>query len=853
MRLFIAAIVLTNLTAFSCLVPAQDAVEVAVLTDANWAELVPQGKEVDAIVGDIVLRNQHLTAVIAQPTATRHANMTVRDVGGCLIDLTTRAEQSDQLHCYYPGRRQFQYREWRIEVDAAAVEFAADLKRSGRHTAVTVLAAATEDFPETAVTYSLGVQDRVLHIQKSFHNTTARAQTVLLADDARIDGGKEDQVKTPNGTGRQFWYADRFWQQAYVFDSPTHDLQFNSEGRGVTLTTLAGDKGKLMLEPGASASIPLQIAPGRSLLHSTAALSSAAGQASTPVALAVRDAAGKPLSGAVLEVTRDGQYAGTLVTTGRAEATAPFSSGKYRVAVQFNGATLDEQDLMVQTAEVQQQSVLLKDFTAGVVEATITDGDGKPVACKVEFNPQSDTPKPNFGPETAETGVRNLRYAPDGTFTQNLHPGTYDVIISHGPEYDAVFTTVTIQAGETAKLTARLPRVVDTQGWISSDFHSHSSPSGDNTSSQFGRVLNLLCEHIEFAPCTEHNRVTTYQEHIDRLKISNRLASCAGMELTGQPLPLNHQNVFPLHHHPHRQDGGGPVTAQGLEEQIERIALWDDRSEKLLQQNHPDLGWMFYDKNGDGVPDAGHERAFGFMDVIEIHPIDVAWKLRQSSQAPKDWSNRIFHWLQLLNQGHRIPGVVNTDSHYNLHGSGGLRIWLESPTDKPGEIKVLDMVHAAEHGHIIMSNGPFLRVFARPANGEGDTAGGELSAPDGKVTLSIEVQSPNWIDIDEVFVLVNGRLDAAHHFTRDQHADRFREGVTKFSGEFPLELKGDSHLIVVAGAPDKHLGPVAGGTWAEQHPTAMSDPIYIDVDGGGFTPNKDTLGQPLPVKGGTPE
>jgi hypothetical protein len=31
-------------------------------------------------------------------------------------------------------------------------------------------------------------------------------------------------------------------------------------------------------------------------------------------------------------------------------------------------------------------------------------------------------------------------------------------------------------------------------------------------------------------------------------------------------------------------------------------------------------------------------------------------------------------------------------------------------------------------------------------------------------------------------------------------------------------------------------------------PTAVSNPIFVEVDGGGFRPNKDTLGAPLPVK-----
>ena len=72
-------------------------VEVARLTAENWQQFAPEGKEVDAIVGDIVLRNAYLTAVIAQPLPTRNANMTVKQIAGALIDFTTREAPSDQL------------------------------------------------------------------------------------------------------------------------------------------------------------------------------------------------------------------------------------------------------------------------------------------------------------------------------------------------------------------------------------------------------------------------------------------------------------------------------------------------------------------------------------------------------------------------------------------------------------------------------------------------------------------------------------------------------------------------------------------------------------------------------------
>ena len=78
--------------------------ELAILNEKIWDQFVPTGKEVDAIYGDFVLRNDKMIVVIANPVAGRNANMTVKDVGGAIIDLTTRDRQSDQLSAYYRVR-----------------------------------------------------------------------------------------------------------------------------------------------------------------------------------------------------------------------------------------------------------------------------------------------------------------------------------------------------------------------------------------------------------------------------------------------------------------------------------------------------------------------------------------------------------------------------------------------------------------------------------------------------------------------------------------------------------------------------------------------------------------------------
>lgn len=835
------------------------AVALVQLAEGNWNQFAPEGKEVDAIYGDYVLRNAHLTAVIAQPLATRNANMTVRDVAGALIDLTATGAQSDQLSAFYPGKKNFAYRAAELSAAPAGGQLApvATLPATGLQAgaaAVAVTAAAAEGKPEVRTVYRLGAGDAWLTVETTFRNPGQQPLTVSLEDDFRADGGKEDMVRSPNGAADRFWLHDRFWGQAYGLEALGRQLQITSDARVSQLKYVdaAGDA-KVALPPGAAFTLTRRLYPGRNVLEVHALHEQLQQRRTTSVRLTARDDRGRPIPHARVEVRRGEDSLGVAVADEQGVVAFPLAAGQYALRWTRFGQSLGaDRPLEVPASGVVEQSLTLAGHRFGTVEAAITDAAGRPIPCKVAFRPQADGVKLDFGPETAEFAVRNLRYTPNGKFTQALPPGRYDVTISHGPEFDAVFTELTVPAYDAVALKAQLVRSVDTTGWVSSDFHSHSSPSGDNTGSQLGRVLNLVCEHIEFAPCTEHNRVSTYQPHIDRLGIGQFISSVSGIELTGSPLPLNHQNVFPMQHAPRTQDGGGPTTAAGLEEQIERLALWDDRSEKLLQVNHPDIGWMFYDKDGDGKPDAGHERAFPFMDVMEIHPVENALDLSPfvTFRNGQKFHNTVFRWLQLLNQGFRIYGVVNTDAHYNFHGSGNLRNWIQSPTDEPAQLKYMDMVHAAEQGRLVMSNGPFLEVWAQEAGRpQKVTAGQDLPAPSKKVALQVRVQSPNWIDIDRLFVLVNGRIHREHNYFRNQHPDAFRSGAVKFDRTLELTLAGDSHLIVVTGDIGGDLSRIYD-TEGKMAPAALSNPIFVDVDGNGFQANKDTLDAALPVKFG---
>ncbi len=838
---------------------------VVVLDEQNWDEFAPAGKEVDAIYGDIVLRNDHLVAVIAQPLPTRNANMTVREVGGALIDFTTRQDQSDQLSAFYPGRRNYKYSKFTTTATSdkplrESGGFVPNVPQRGDTVSVVMEAPATESKPEVLTVYELAAGSRDLKVVTMYKNSSAAPLTFELEDDLRLDGGKEDLIRSPNGEHRSFWAYDRHWNQAYgllLKSNPmlAGTMLINSDARLSTFSYKSMEgKTEKTLAPGESFTITRWLWPAENLLDLRAMQDPGDGTVASRAALMISDAAGQPLRRALVEFyTESGDFYASGRTTVEGTLDTHVPRGKYAVRVSAFGNRVDQYQLQIDVANDGKFDLKVPGFKTGLLEAAFTDADGQPLPCKVMFTPLDGNPwKVDLGPESAEFAVKNLYYTPNGKFTQELPAGNYQIDVSHGPEFNIARLATAVGPGKTQTVAAKLERVVDTAGWVSSDFHSHSSPSGDNTGSQLGRVLNLVAEHIEFAPCTEHNRVDTYVPHIERLGVQDFIATVSGMELTGQPLPLNHQNAFPLRRTPHTQDNGGPLVADNLEEQIERLALWDDRSDKLVQVNHPDTGWMFYDKNGDGVPDNGFERAFPFMDVMEIHPVDNALQLVPVREFPggNKYHNNVFRWLQLLNQGFRIYGVVNTDAHYNYHGSGGLRNWIQSSTDDPAKIDPMEMVHAAQEGRLVMSNGPFLEVWAsEPGQAKKVTCGQDLAAPGKQVSLKVKVQTPSWLDINRVFVLVNGRIDPKHDYSREKTPDVFRAGVVKFDETLEVALARDAHLIVVAGnVGGRFPTAVMPGPW---QPAALTNPIFVDLDGDGFQANKDTLDHPLPVKFGT--
>jgi hypothetical protein len=87
-------------------IAAQDSHVEAVEVAKHNVDLLPGGKEADGIMGDFVLRNNKIHALISGNLPLRRANMATEYgfvTPGCLYDLDLRGANNDQITVFRPG------------------------------------------------------------------------------------------------------------------------------------------------------------------------------------------------------------------------------------------------------------------------------------------------------------------------------------------------------------------------------------------------------------------------------------------------------------------------------------------------------------------------------------------------------------------------------------------------------------------------------------------------------------------------------------------------------------------------------------------------------------------------------
>lgn len=208
------------------------ATELIRISESNYTQVVPTGKEVDAIIGDFVLRNNQVCAVLAQPVVGRQANMTVRGVAGMLIDFTRRHHGSDQLSCFYPGAGRYLFEQSAslvCTVDGQAIDLATADTWSG--TTITFALAGTpvaEDGTAAALTWSLADGQQQLSYRVTLTNNGTAPVELPSESSLRCDGNSF--VSNVDEDLKLFTVNDRYFGQCYGF--MLDDAAITSDGAG---------------------------------------------------------------------------------------------------------------------------------------------------------------------------------------------------------------------------------------------------------------------------------------------------------------------------------------------------------------------------------------------------------------------------------------------------------------------------------------------------------------------------------------------------------------------------------------------------------------------------------------------
>ena len=798
---------------------------------AGRESLLPGGKEADGIRGDFVLRNDKIVAVISQNAPLRRANMSTfygadGVTPGCLYDLTLLGEDNDQITYFGPAGQRGQVSWVRVMPGSREKKAAVE----------TVITSAKNNGIFKRHEYRIQDGEQGVWVISTMRNDSTEKLEVTLKDEWTkfLETGERDGVHWADA-------VDPADHCGYAFGQILRD--------GALLMPE-----KMILEPHQEISWTRFLAVGHSPAEAWSVVQEMRGTQTGRVTGTLQDAEGHPVTTATVLLSDNGSEI-PAYPDAHGIVSLQLPEGTHHLRILDMGRPTLERDVVVSAGA--HTSFPAKLAAATRLHFDITGEDGKSIPCKAQILAMEETKPVDLGPAVRAHGCKDQYHSERGDFTVPVPAGKYHVVVTHGIEFNHHEENVTLEQGREFVVKATLKRVVDTTGWISADFHNHSTPSGDNVCGTPDRIINIAAENIEFAPTTEHNRIFDWRTVIVKLGLQNEIQTITGMELTGSAA---HLNCFPLTPEPFMQDNGAPVW--NADPRITALTLrgWQgERDDRWVQINHPDHPFLFNDRTSSGVADGGFAGLTEMVNGMETENFigqdilaDSPWHIThpKGALAAKVEYLRQFIWLQLLNQGHRITPLAVADAHSVYgNGVGGWRMYLPSKTDEPAKIDWSgDLVHHAKAGHIMLTTGPFLQVTAN-----GKLPGDDVQAKGG-IELHVKVQCTDWQDIDRVQVLVNGRKDRTLNFTRKTHPNMFGDGVVKFDQTINVPLKCDAHLIVVALHEEMTLKTGYGTSdQAAMHPMAYHTPFYVALNGDGFHANGDTLGYEIPVMKMTPD
>lgn len=500
----------------------------------------------------------------------------------------------------------------------------------------------------------------------------------------------------------------------------------------------------------------------------------------------------------------------------------PLPKGTYQVRANFFPA-ISEKLLAV---GIEEESLcVLQAPSLGRVKVKIQNSKGEFVPGKVTFIGLAPTKTPYFKPENPTKNGKGWETFKNSCFPQRegleekLAVGTYLVHASRGPEYSIDKKIVEILKGELQELIFCIDKVLKTPNLISVDPHMHTQES-DGRMRIPERIKSVVAEGVDVAMATDHNYIIDYYPTLKKLGLNKYLAVIVGNEVTTGG--VIHYNTYPLKQRLDEENNGAinPVSE-------EAAPLFEASRKKdpeaILQVNHPRSGTLGYFNNYllDIESAAFARENFDTsFDVLEI--MNGPYYYSSNSVAIEDW-------LHLLNRGYYFPLMGSSDSHSIDRGEPGYsRTYVIYDGEENDNLNWNALAGSIKKGHSFTSNGPIVEFKVNRKYVPGDS----FTASKGKVEIGIKVQSAPWIAVDEVRLIKNGEREIIFPVKTK------KEVIQKFTYRFDLRLENDSYIVVEVLGKDSLYPVLQRYSWNGliQNailPYALTNPIFIDVDGNG--------------------
>src|SRR5262249_11580373 len=322
--------------------------------------------------------------------------------------------------------------------------------------------------------------------------------------------------------------------------------------------------------------------------------------------------------------------------------------------------------------------------------------------------------------------------------------GTYDVWISHGPEWDTSRERITVKPGAEIDLDVKLHHTVETPGWISGDFHVHAAASLDSRVPMRDRVLQFVADGVDLIVSTDHNVIADYAPVIAELGLGDLLASATGDEITTKQ--WGHFGAFPLPSDEGELGHGAIETGARSAAQI----FTDVRARApgaLIDVHHPRLlhGSMGYFVLADFDLATGKTRTPGFS--LDFDAVEVLNGYQDSDR--RTMGKVISDWIGLLDGGKRVSCTGNSDSHHMTFNLGGYPRNYVAVGDVPvARLDPAAVAAAVKAGHSYFTTGPIVDA-AIAGKGFGEVA----SVSPGKIGLHGSARAADWISVNQLTVL----------------------------------------------------------------------------------------------------